>query len=106
MMQGMWVTFCTLPIVALNSIPNSGFTTTGWLKPGLTPTILGACRCFWFWLGLWSFLRGIVIECMADWELSRWRWDRYRGKHNETFCGTGLWDRRSVLPSCNVARFL
>jgi steroid 5-alpha reductase family enzyme len=94
LLQGVWVTFCTLPIVALNSIPSNGFTGDGWRTPDNVSILTGLYRRCWFWIGMWSFLRGFVIECLADWQLSKWRWDRYRKRHNEVFCGRGLWDRR------------
>ncbi|KAH6617083.1 hypothetical protein F5144DRAFT_615765 [Chaetomium tenue] len=71
----------------------NGFTGEGWRTPNIVSFVTGLCRWGWFWLGLWSVFRGLMIECMADWQLSKWRWDRYRGKHNEVFCGTNLWDR-------------
>ncbi|KAH6842766.1 hypothetical protein B0I37DRAFT_417922 [Chaetomium sp. MPI-CAGE-AT-0009] len=82
-----------VPSVLLRCELLEGFTGTGWRTPNDISILTGLYRRFWFWIGMWSFLRGFVIECLADWQLSKWRWDRYQKKHDEVFCGKGLWDR-------------
>jgi steroid 5-alpha reductase family enzyme len=94
MLQGIWITFCTLPVVALNSIPPEGFVGPAWWTADKHTWVSGPWRMFIFWLGLWSFFRGFVIECLADWQLMKWRWAKDRKKHDEVVCNTGLWEKR------------
>ena len=97
MLQGVWVTLCTVPVVALNSIPAEGFAGGGWWTEDRHTWVSGPWRMAIFWLGLWSFFRGFVIECLADWQLMKWLWDKDHKKHDEVFCATGLWEKRQVL---------
>ncbi|KAK4145552.1 uncharacterized protein C8A04DRAFT_35610 [Dichotomopilus funicola] len=90
MAQGIWVTLCTVPVVAVNSILADGFPSSDWRTSSPAAAFI---RAVWFTLGLWSFLRGFAIECLADWQLSKWLLDRHWKKHEEVFCGKGLWDR-------------
>lgn len=95
LMQGVWVTVCCLPVVALNSVPAEAFAGLSWDGWPSHVEILGfyLFRTFWFWLGMWSFVRGFAIECLADWQLAKWSWERKQKKHSEVFCRRGFWNR-------------
>ncbi|KAK3897704.1 hypothetical protein C8A05DRAFT_38733, partial [Staphylotrichum tortipilum] len=95
-LQAVWITYQMLPLVALNSVPPELVSGVGWYSwrhdlPSFVPwlVIMG-----WFWLGLYAVLRGSCLEMLADWQLTKWRWEKDRGKHNEAFCRRGLWNRR------------
>ncbi len=91
-LQGIWVTVCTLPVVAMNTVPGEAVVNPGWAGASTDPEwLLGMA---WFWLGLWAFVRGQVLELIADWQLARWRWERDHGEHGEVFCNRGLWSKR------------
>ncbi|KAK4100466.1 hypothetical protein N658DRAFT_472918 [Parathielavia hyrcaniae] len=92
-LQTLWVWFCTLPIVAFNSLSPEAFLNMRCKKFGSEILPVPSCyiRLAWFALGLWSILRGSAISIIADWQLSKWMLDRYRGRHNEVFCSRGLW---------------
>jgi steroid 5-alpha reductase family enzyme len=91
--QGIWVMACTLPVIALNSVPAEVFADMTW-RPWTLETIPHILSVFWFWLGMWSFARGLAIECVADWQLQKWRWEKREKKHDEAFCGRDMWSRR------------
>lgn len=93
MAQGIWVMACTLPVIAFNSVPVEVFAGMTW-QPWALETIPHFLSAFWFWLGMWSFTRGLAIECVADWQLQKWRWDRRLKKHDDVFCNRGLWRLR------------
>ncbi|KAL2166488.1 hypothetical protein VTG60DRAFT_2725 [Thermothelomyces hinnuleus] len=93
MMQSVWVTFCAIPVIALNSIPAQGFIGTSWQTSGPISALTSSGRMLWFWLGVWAFFRGLMIECVADWQLTKWRLDKYRKRHDEVFCRRGFWER-------------
>ncbi|KAK4126839.1 hypothetical protein N657DRAFT_677562 [Parathielavia appendiculata] len=92
-LQALWVWFCTLPIVAVNTLSPGAFRGMRCLKFGDELLPIPSCyiRMAWFALGMWSILRGSVIELIADWQLSKWMWDRERKRHDEVFCSKGLW---------------
>ncbi|KAK4150575.1 hypothetical protein C8A00DRAFT_17927 [Chaetomidium leptoderma] len=95
MLQALWVTMCTLPVVALNSVPFEAFEGVAWQSGGGDPVVLvpSIMRMFWFWLGAWSIFRGFMIECVADWQMAKWAKEKEQKKHDEVFCGKGLWYR-------------
>lgn len=91
-MQLIWVTVCSLPVVAFNAVPLTVIENLGAHSPeGYIGYLMSN---FWYWLGIWSVFRGSVLELLADWQLTKWRWERDHGKHNEVFCQRGLWRRR------------
>ncbi|KAK4249689.1 hypothetical protein C7999DRAFT_39178 [Corynascus novoguineensis] len=69
------------------------FTSAGQGTSNPISALTGLYQTLWFWLGILAFFRGLMIECVADWQLSKWRFDKYRKKHNDVFCGKGLWNR-------------
>jgi hypothetical protein len=91
-MQLIWVTVCSLPVVALNSVPLKTIENIGVTSLETYPEYLAGN--FTFWLGMWSVLRGSFLELLADWQLTKWRWEKDHGKHDEVFCSRGLWRRR------------
>ncbi|KAL2156963.1 hypothetical protein VTH06DRAFT_1375 [Thermothelomyces fergusii] len=96
MMPSVWAVFCPIPVIALDSIPARGFAGTSWRAASaddVISTIHSSARMVCFWLGIWAFFRGFLIECVADWQLTRWRLDKYLKTHDEVFCRRGLWER-------------
>jgi hypothetical protein len=93
LMQALWVWFCTLPIIAVNTLPAETFRGMWCKKFGAELLPIPTCyiRLAWFGLGIWSVLRGSAIELVADWQLSKWMWDRKMKRHDEVFCSRGLW---------------
>jgi cytochrome c oxidase subunit IV len=93
LMQALWVWFCTLPIVAINTLPAEPFRGMWCKKFGAEMLPIPTCyiRLAWFALGIWSIVRGSAIELLADWQLSKWMWDRKMKRHDEVFCKRGLW---------------
>ncbi|KAL1840898.1 hypothetical protein VTJ49DRAFT_7640 [Mycothermus thermophilus] len=77
---------CAMPTIALNSLPADAFPriSTRW-------DYAYVLRMFWFWLGMWFYLRGLYFETLADWQMMKWRYDKRRGRHRELFCSHGLW---------------
>lgn len=83
--QIIWVLMCCLPVITINAIP-------GDLSFSETRHILDR---FVFWVFLTpctiGVVRGLVMEWRADWEITKWRVDKWRGKHDQIFFNGGLW---------------
>lgn len=78
--QATWVSLCLLPVMALNSMPQSTFAALGAF--GLTDLI-----------GVALYVGGISIEVLADRQKSQWVAEKKEGKHHEPFLSRGLWDK-------------
>lgn len=81
MAQAAWVSFCTIPVSALNLLPPSTFTTLSTLSSGLS--IAG--------LGIYAF--GLIFETIADRQKSQWVKEKKEKKHDEDFLTRGLWNK-------------
>ncbi|KAL2266042.1 hypothetical protein VTJ83DRAFT_5394 [Remersonia thermophila] len=86
MCQAGWILACAMPTLALNTLPADAF-------PRISARwdYAYVLRMSWFWLGMWIYLRGLYFETLADWQMLRWRYDKWRGRHGEAFCSRGLW---------------
>lgn len=80
MAQAAWVTFCTMPVLALNSIPHKLLSTLPVL--GITDI-----------LGIGLFLGGLSFEITADRQKNAWVQEKKEKKHDEDFLTRGLWSK-------------
>lgn len=78
--QASWVSFCLMPIIALNSIPHTALATLPLLK--LTDII-----------GLSLFIFGLAFEVTADRQKNQWVQEKKQKKHEEEFLTRGLWSK-------------
>lgn len=79
--QATWVSLCLLPVMALNSLPQSAFGALGGAI-GLTDA-----------LGLMLYVGGFAFEAVADRQKSAWAQERREKRHNEQFLTRGLWSK-------------
>ncbi|KAL8807627.1 MAG: hypothetical protein Q9182_000611 [Xanthomendoza sp. 2 TL-2023] len=79
--QATWVTLCLMPVLALNSLPTSLFSTLP-AATGLTD-ILGALL----------FIGGFSFEVTADRQKNKWVQEKKTKKHSEEFLTRGLWSK-------------
>ncbi|PRP78002.1 hypothetical protein PROFUN_04128 [Planoprotostelium fungivorum] len=76
--QATWVTLCSLPVLAVNSLPASAFPN----DPSITITDI---------IGFSVYLFGIGFECLADYQKSVWSHEKRQKRHEEEFITRGLW---------------
>ncbi|KAK3945677.1 hypothetical protein QBC46DRAFT_430332 [Diplogelasinospora grovesii] len=76
--QATWVSLCSLPVIAVNSIPAAA------LSSGVKPSDV---------LGLGLYVGGIVMEVMADRQKAKWMQEKRDKVHDEQFLTRGLWSR-------------
>ncbi|KAI9714299.1 MAG: hypothetical protein M1820_000260 [Bogoriella megaspora] len=78
--QATWVAVCSLPVLALNSIP----------APILAklPALLATDA-----IGLALYAGGISFEALADYQKSVWMEEKKQKKHDEPFLSAGLWSK-------------
>jgi steroid 5-alpha reductase family enzyme len=81
MAQAAWVSFCTLPVSALNAIPPSAFAAMSPLASSLS--VAG--------LGIFAF--GLIFEVVADRQKTQWSQEKKEKKHDEDFLTRGLWGK-------------
>lgn len=79
--QATWVTLCLLPVLALNSLPATLFST---LPAGITITDV---------LGLLLYVGGLSFEVTADRQKDSWVQEKKQKKHDEDFLTRGLWSK-------------
>ncbi|KAI6382886.1 hypothetical protein MCOR25_000402 [Pyricularia grisea] len=77
--QGTWVTLCTLPVLAINSVPSAALRAV----PG-SVRITDA-------IGLSLFLLGFGFEVVADRQKAKWASEKRAKLHDEQFMTRGLW---------------
>lgn len=80
MAQATWVSLCTLPVLAVNSIPAVTLASLGPVK--LTDII-----------GLLLYTGGLAFEATADRQKSQWVAEKKAKKHSEDFLTRGLWSK-------------
>ncbi|KAL8734678.1 MAG: hypothetical protein Q9166_001334 [cf. Caloplaca sp. 2 TL-2023] len=79
--QATWVTLCLMPVLALNSLPASLFSTL--------PAAIGITDI----LGALLFVGGLSFEVTADRQKDKWVQEKKTKKHNEEFLTRGLWSK-------------
>ncbi|KAK8165232.1 hypothetical protein IWX90DRAFT_158483 [Phyllosticta citrichinensis] len=79
--QATWVSLCTLPVVLLNALPGSAFSS------------LPASILLSDFLGLALYVGGILLEITADRQKSQWMHEKKEKKHSEEFLTRGLWSK-------------
>lgn len=87
MIQIVWIMACLGPVIALNMVPPEAFPYISPVQWELEYTV----RMALFWFGLCVCVRGLCIETIADYQISKWRIARAFKKHKEVFCSWGLW---------------
>ncbi len=80
--QGVWVSLCLMPILAVNAVPAAAFAS------GIKTTDV---------LGLSLYLGGIAFEVIADRQKSKWAREKRQKLHDEVFLSRGLWSLRYSL---------
>ncbi|KAI9725912.1 MAG: hypothetical protein M1828_002239 [Chrysothrix sp. TS-e1954] len=78
--QALWVSTCLLPVLAINSIPQTAFAAMPLL--GLTDI-----------LGIMLYVGGITFEATADRQKSKWMEEKKAKKHEEDFLTRDLWSK-------------
>ncbi|KAK3316445.1 hypothetical protein B0H66DRAFT_499853 [Apodospora peruviana] len=78
MAQAVWVSVCLMPVIAINSIPVSIFSSS------LKPTDI---------IGLSLYAGGILLEVAADRQKAQWSREKHAKKHSEEFLTKGLWSK-------------
>ncbi|KAI4240435.1 MAG: hypothetical protein L6R40_005146 [Gallowayella cf. fulva] len=79
--QATWVSLCLMPVLAVNSLPASLFSTL--------PAAIGVTDI----LGALLFLGGFSFEVTADRQKNKWVQEKKTKKHNEEFLTRGLWSK-------------
>ena len=79
--QATWVTLCLMPVLAINSIPATLFST---LPASVALTDI---------LGLLLYVGGLSFEVVADRQKDQWVQEKKTKKHNEEFLTRGLWSK-------------
>lgn len=81
--QALWVTLCSLPVLAVNSVPAAALAAAARSSAfGLRVTDM---------LGLGLFALGFGVEVVADSQKSRWVAEKHNKIHDEAFMTRGLW---------------
>lgn len=83
--QAAWVSFCLMPVMALNSVPGPALAAT--TAFGLTDA-----------LGLAIWAGGFACEVIADRQKSQWLHEKRTKQHDEEFLTRGLFGKRYVKP--------
>lgn len=84
--QALWVTLCSLPVLAVNSVPAAALAAAARSSAfGLRVTDM---------LGLGLFALGFGVEVVADSQKSRWVAEKHNKIHDEAFMTRGLWAKR------------
>ena len=78
--QAAWVSFCLMPVLAINSIP----ATTLSALPFLTITDV---------IGVLLYVGGLSFEATADRQKNQWIKEKKEKKHSEDFLTHGLWSK-------------
>jgi steroid 5-alpha reductase family enzyme len=81
MVQATWVSLCLMPILAVNSIPASVFTS------------LGAAVSVTDVVGILLYVGGLSFEVIADRQKDKWVQEKKRKEHEEEFLTRGLWSK-------------
>jgi steroid 5-alpha reductase family enzyme len=81
MVQAMWVSLCFMPILAVNSMPASVFTS------------LGAAVSVTDVVGILLYVGGLSFEVIADRQKDKWVQEKKRKEHEEGFLTRGLWSK-------------
>ncbi|KAI4156907.1 MAG: hypothetical protein L6R39_000920 [Caloplaca ligustica] len=79
--QATWVSLCLMPVIALNSLPISLFSSL--------PAAIGLTDL----LGLALYIGGLSFEVTADRQKDKWVQEKKSKKHNEEFLTRGLWSK-------------
>lgn len=80
--QAVWVSLMVIPVVLVNAIPHSAFNSLPkWTKG---TDAVG--------VALWLF--GLIFECTADYQKSKWLGEKMAKIHDEQFITHGLFSRR------------
>ena len=84
-LQATWVSFCLLPVLALNSLP----------APAIAAAAITSASAITLTdiVGLSLFGFGFTFECIADWQKSQWSKAKKEKKHSEQFLTSGLWSK-------------
>ncbi|KAI9839431.1 MAG: hypothetical protein M1837_002080 [Sclerophora amabilis] len=80
MVQATWVSICLLPVLALNSIPQTALASL----PTLMLTDI---------VGLLLYTGGLSFEVAADRQKDKWVQEKREKKHEEDFLTRGLWSK-------------
>ena len=78
--QATWVSLCLLPVMALNSLPQTAFAALPFIS--ITDII-----------GIALYIGGITFEATADRQKSVWMEEKKQKKHSEEFLTRGLWGK-------------
>lgn len=81
MAQATWVSFCLMPVLAVNSLPASTFAALGGLV-SITDII-----------GILLYVGGLSFEVTADRQKNQWVKEKKEKKHEEDFLTRGLWSK-------------
>lgn len=81
MIQGLWVSLCLMPVLALNALPASTFAS------------LGAAVSTTDVIGLLLYIGGLGFEVTADRQKNAWVQEKREKKHSEEFLTRGLWSK-------------
>ncbi|CAL8580250.1 hypothetical protein XPA_005980 [Xanthoria parietina] len=79
--QATWVTLCLMPVLAINALPASLFSTL--------PAAIGITDI----LGALLFVGGFSFEVAADRQKNKWVQEKKTKKHSEEFLTRGLWSK-------------
>ncbi|KAL9633822.1 MAG: hypothetical protein Q9204_003240, partial [Flavoplaca sp. TL-2023a] len=79
--QATWVTLCLMPVLAVNALPASLFSTL--------PAAVGITDI----LGALLFVGGFSFEVAADRQKNKWVQEKKTKKHSEEFLTRGLWSK-------------
>ena len=80
--QAAWISFCLLPVLALNSLPAAQLLAPAARFLPLTDVA-----------GVGLYVLGFAFEAVADAQKSRWMREKNEKKHEEKFITSGLWGK-------------
>lgn len=83
--QALWVTLCSLPVLAVNSVPSAALSAAAAASPAVRVSDV---------LGLSLFVLGFGFEVVADRQKARWVQEKHDKIHDEVFMTRGLWTKR------------
>ena len=79
--QAVWVSLCLLPVMSINALPVSTFSSL--------PAAVGVTDL----IGILLYVGGLSFEVIADRQKSKWLQDKKQKKHEEDFLTRGLWGK-------------
>lgn len=80
-LQATWVSLCLMPVLAINSLPTTIFST------------LSASVAITDVIGLLLYVGGLSFEVIADRQKDKWVQEKKAKKHDEDFLTRGLWGK-------------